>query len=135
MTEEATGVDLVAAQLQIASGASLASLGLTQPSIRLGATAMQARVQMTAPGGALTSYAEPGGAGIRVDSSLYANYTPPTTFDPLLLKVSVCHPDLPTRLSAYPPTLPTLPPSQPSNPPTLPPSNPPTLLFTHCCPL
>ena len=78
VTEEVTGVDLVAAQLQIASGASLNSLGLEQKSIRLLGSAMQARISLVAPGGTVSSYREPGGAGVRVDSALYAGYTPST---------------------------------------------------------
>ena len=87
VTEEVTGVDLVAAQLQIASGASLNSLGLEQKSIRLLGSAMQARISLVAPGGTVSSYREPGGAGVRVDSALYAGYTPNASFDPLLLKL------------------------------------------------
>lgn len=88
VTEEATGVDLVAAQLQIAAGASLGSLGLRQQQIRLVGSAMQARVQMAAPGGRVgAAYTEPGGLGIRVDSALYSGYEPNASFDPLLLKI------------------------------------------------
>ena len=86
MSEEATGVDLVRSQLLIAGGQTLASLGLQQDRIRLCASAIQARVQMTRPG-RVTAYAAPGGLGIRVESSLYAGYTPAAEFDPLLLKL------------------------------------------------
>ena len=86
VSEEATGVDIVQAQLLIAGGADLGELGLSQQHIGLRNAAIQARVQMTAPG-RLTAYAEPGGPGLRVDGSLYAGYAPSTRYDPLLTKL------------------------------------------------
>ena len=86
VSEEATGVDLVRAQLLIAGGHSLAALGLQQDLIQLRASAIQARVQMTRHG-RVTAYATPGGLGMRVESCLYAGYTPAIEYDPLLLKL------------------------------------------------
>ena len=87
VTEEATGVDLVASQLRIAAGASLAQLGLArQQDVVLTHCAIQARVAMSVPG-RVTSYAAPGGPGVRVDGCVFAGYLPPPSFDPLLLKV------------------------------------------------
>ena len=89
VTEEATGIDLITAQLRIAlEGATLPSLQLTQERIRLvNGGAMQARIAMTKPGGRIQALSEPGGHGVRVDSALYSGYTPNGSYDPLLLKI------------------------------------------------
>ena len=91
VTEQVTGVDLVEAQLEIAGGASLASLGLGDqqavPAPR--GFAVQARV-VAAGAGTIRVYQEPSGPRVRVDASGYAGYTPPPQFDPLLAKVVGC---------------------------------------------
>ncbi|MBI5949493.1 MAG: ATP-grasp domain-containing protein [Chloroflexi bacterium] len=88
VTEQVTGVDIVEAQFQIASGATLASLGLgdQQAVGQPRGFAVQARVVATGPG-SITSYREPAGPGVRVDGCGYLGYTPPPQFDPLLAKV------------------------------------------------
>ncbi len=88
VTEQVTGVDLVEAQLQIASGTSLASLGLgDQESVGTPrGFAVQARVVARGVG-TLTGYREPSGPGVRVDACGYLGYSPPPQFDPLLAKV------------------------------------------------
>ncbi len=88
VTEQVTGIDLVEAQFRIASGASLASMGLGDQSAVPAPRgyAVQARVVATAPG-SITAYKEPSGPGVRVDGAGYAGYTPPPQFDPLLAKV------------------------------------------------
>jgi pyruvate carboxylase len=43
-TEEITGIDIVAAQIQIAAGASLPDLGITQDSISKRGFAIQCRI-------------------------------------------------------------------------------------------
>ena len=104
VTEEVTGLDLVAIQLKIAAGATLAELGLLQsqvPATR--GVALQARVNletMTADGnsrpggGVLTVYEPPAGRGIRVDGFGYAGYATSTRYDSLLAKVIVHADDL-----------------------------------------
>ncbi|KAJ3193250.1 pyruvate carboxylase [Irineochytrium annulatum] len=74
VTEEMTGVDIVAAQIQIALGATLASLGLSQPSISVRCTAIQCRVTAEDPSlnfqpdtGRIEVYRTPGGPGVRLD--------------------------------------------------------------------
>ncbi|MGY8683762.1 carboxyl transferase domain-containing protein [Bradyrhizobium sp. UFLA05-153] len=99
VTEEVLGVDLVRAQLAVASGASLASLGLDQASIpKPRGYAMQLRVNMetldetgaTHPtGGVLAVFEPPSGPGVRVDSFGYAGYKTSAAFDSLLAKVVV----------------------------------------------
>jgi biotin carboxyl carrier protein len=87
VTEQVTGIDLVEAQLQIAAGVSLASLGLGDPhSVAVRGFAVQARVVATGTG-VLTAYKEPTGPGVRVDACGYLGYAPPPQFDPLLAKV------------------------------------------------
>ncbi|MGV7217498.1 carboxyl transferase domain-containing protein [Bradyrhizobium sp. UFLA05-112] len=99
VTEEVLGVDLVRAQLAVASGASLASLGLDQASIPTPrGHAMQLRINMetldetgaTHPtGGVLAVFEPPSGPGVRVDSFGYAGYKTSAAFDSLLAKVIV----------------------------------------------
>jgi len=100
VTEEVTGVDLVATQLQIAMGQTLEQLGLTE-SVRPKGCAVQARVNletMTATGevvpagGTLTNFDPPGGPGIRIDTFGYAGYTTSPRYDSLLAKVIVSQP-------------------------------------------
>ncbi|MEQ9003143.1 MAG: carbamoyl-phosphate synthase large subunit, partial [Pseudomonadales bacterium] len=88
VTEEVTGIDLVAAQFRIAAGASLADLGIAgQDAVAAPRRyAVQARVTVRGAG-TLTAYREPSGPGVRVDGSGYLGYAPPPQFDPLLAKV------------------------------------------------
>ncbi len=99
VTEEVTGIDLVAAQLGIASGATLAGLGLTQAEIPAPrGMALQARVNLETmqpdgsvrgAGGVLSAYDPPSGPGVRVDGYGYAGYRTNPRFDSLLAKVIV----------------------------------------------
>ena len=99
VTEAVTGLDLVALQLRIAAGASLASLGLLQADIPAPrGLALQARVNLEtmAPdgtarpsGGVLAAFEAPSGPGIRVDAFGYAGYRSSPHFDSLLAKVIV----------------------------------------------
>jgi acetyl-CoA carboxylase carboxyltransferase component/biotin carboxyl carrier protein len=107
ITEETTGVDLVAAQLAIAGGASYYQLGLPsgiasdgdevigEPAARRG-IAIQARVNMetlAADGtvvptaGTLTVFSPPSGPGVRVDTYGRTGLTLTTRYDSLLAKV------------------------------------------------
>jgi acetyl/propionyl-CoA carboxylase alpha subunit/acetyl-CoA carboxylase carboxyltransferase component len=87
VTEQVTGVDLVAAQFRIAGGATLPELGIGgQHDVTTRGFAVQARVVATGPG-TLAAYKEPSGSGVRVDAAGYEGYTPPPQFDPLLAKV------------------------------------------------
>lgn len=88
ITEQVMGLDLVEAQFRIASGDSLASIGVgDQNSVgRPRGFAIQARVVAQGTG-TLTAYREPSGPGVRVDACGYLGLTPPPQFDPLLAKV------------------------------------------------
>ncbi|MCZ6619316.1 MAG: carbamoyl-phosphate synthase large subunit, partial [Gammaproteobacteria bacterium] len=98
VTEEVTGVDIVAAQIRLAGGATLADLGLVEAPGPRG-YAIQARVNMermaadgsTVPtGGKLTTFEIPSGPGVRTDTFGYVGYTTSTRYDSLLAKV-ICH--------------------------------------------
>src|SRR5580698_1948843 len=103
VTEEITGIDLVAVQIELARGNSLRDIGLKQENIpRPRGVAMQLRVNMEkiAPdgsvkptGGTLTRFVPPSGPGVRVDTYGYEGYTTNPAFDPLLAKVVVQAPD------------------------------------------
>jgi acetyl/propionyl-CoA carboxylase alpha subunit/acetyl-CoA carboxylase carboxyltransferase component len=99
VTEEVLGVDLVQAQLAVADGATLGSLGLAQAYIpKPRGYAMQLRVNMevmdengvTKPtGGTLSMFDLPAGPGVRVDTFGYSGYKTSAAFDSLLAKVIV----------------------------------------------
>ncbi|WP_245313178.1 carboxyl transferase domain-containing protein [Bradyrhizobium macuxiense] len=99
VTEEVLGMDLVAAQLAVAAGATLASLGLAQPNVPAPrGYAIQLRVNMetmnetgaTQPtSGVLEVFDPPSGPGVRVDTFGYSGYKTSVAFDSLLAKVIV----------------------------------------------
>lgn len=96
VTEQITGVDIVQSQIQIASGATLQDLGLSQESIHATGVAMQCRVTTEDPSrdfspdtGRLDVFRMPGGMGIRLDDGPGfpgALITP--HYDSLLVKVT-----------------------------------------------
>ncbi|KAF2717162.1 pyruvate carboxylase [Polychaeton citri CBS 116435] len=74
ITEEITGIDIVAAQIQIAAGASLQQLGLTQDRISTRGFAIQCRITTEDPSqgfkpdtGKIEVYRSAGGNGVRLD--------------------------------------------------------------------
>ena len=99
VTEEVMGVDLVQVQFQLASGARLQELGLTQADIGLPrGIAVQLRINMervdaqgrsVPSGGTLRAFDPPGGVGVRLDTFARAGYTPPMSFDSLLAKLVI----------------------------------------------
>ena len=103
VTEEVTGVDLVAAQLRVAGGAALAELGLAQEAISVRGVAIQCRVTTEDPAddfrpdtGTITAYQSPGGPGVRLDGAVYAGAEITPYFDSLLVKLTTRGPDLAT---------------------------------------
>jgi acetyl-CoA carboxylase biotin carboxylase subunit len=97
VTEATTGVDLVVAQILIASGADVP---VRQDDVRPSGWAIECRISAEDPhGGFLPSagrvdgVVEPAGPGIRVDSGLYAGQTVSRHYDPLLAKVIAWAPD------------------------------------------
>ncbi|KAL2019789.1 hypothetical protein VTK56DRAFT_9140 [Thermocarpiscus australiensis] len=74
ITEEITGIDIVAAQIQIAAGATLEQLGLTQDRISTRGFAIQCRITTEDPlknfqpdTGKIEVYRSAGGNGVRLD--------------------------------------------------------------------
>ena len=90
VTELVTGVDLVAEQIRIASGLPLSR---RQEDITFDGHAMEARINAEHPftfmpsPGHVTGYHPPGGAGVRVDSHLYAGYKIPPYYDSMVAKI------------------------------------------------
>jgi acetyl/propionyl-CoA carboxylase alpha subunit len=97
VTEEVLGLDLVRIQLQLASGRSLAEIGLLQAAVPAPrGFAMQARVNMETmeadggarpSGGTLIAFEVPSGPGLRTDTFGYAGYRTSPRYDSLLAKV------------------------------------------------
>jgi pyruvate carboxylase len=95
VTEEITDVDLVASQLRIAAGETLADLGLSQDSVQVRGAAMQCRITTEDPGngfrpdtGRITGYRSPGGAGIRLDGGTHLGAEISAHFDSMLVKLT-----------------------------------------------
>ncbi|MEF2978328.1 pyruvate carboxylase [Subtercola sp. YIM 133946] len=96
VTEEVTDVDLVQSQMLIASGSSLAELGLSQDTIVLRGAALQCRITTEDPNagfrpdtGKITTYRSPGGAGIRLDGGTVASGAQISPhFDSMLAKLT-----------------------------------------------
>jgi pyruvate carboxylase subunit A len=91
VTEMVTGIDIVKAQIQIASGFPL---GIRQEDIRINGCAIECRINAEDPlnefvpaPGKIKNYHPPGGAGIRVDSGVYSAYTIPPFYDPMISKL------------------------------------------------
>ncbi|HEU4513337.1 MAG TPA: pyruvate carboxylase [Nocardioidaceae bacterium] len=96
VTEEVTDVDLVRSQMRIASGETLADLGLTQEGITLRGAALQCRITTEDPAngfrpdtGKITTYRSPGGAGVRLDGgTTYTGAEVSAHFDSMLTKLT-----------------------------------------------
>jgi acetyl-CoA carboxylase, biotin carboxylase subunit len=91
VTEQITGIDLVKWQLGIAAGERLT---MTQKDVRIRGHAVECRINAEDPArdflpsaGEVEFFLPPGGPGVRIDSHLYAGYTPPGAYDSLLAKV------------------------------------------------
>ncbi|GAB7357784.1 hypothetical protein MBLNU459_g0431t1 [Dothideomycetes sp. NU459] len=98
ITEEITGIDIVAAQIQIAAGASLEQLGLTQDRISTRGFAIQCRITTEDPTkgfspdtGKLEVYRSAGGNGVRLDGGNgFAGAIITPHYDSMLVKCT-CH--------------------------------------------
>jgi acetyl-CoA carboxylase biotin carboxylase subunit len=92
VTEMITGIDLVHAQLRVASGGSI---GVKQEDIRFSGHAIECRINAEHPEtfvpspGVITHYHPPGGLGVRVDSAVYQGYRIPPYYDSLIGKLIV----------------------------------------------
>ena len=96
VTEEVTDVDLVQSQMLIASGSTLADLGLSQDTVQLRGAALQCRITTEDPAngfrpdtGKITTYRSPGGAGVRLDGgTTYTGAEVSAHFDSMLAKLT-----------------------------------------------
>ncbi len=93
VTEMVTGVDLIAEQIKIASGANLE---FNQDDIQLNGHAIECRINAEDPShnfrpspGKITGWLPPGGPGVRVDSHVYTGYEIPPFYDSLIGKLIV----------------------------------------------
>jgi acetyl-CoA/propionyl-CoA carboxylase biotin carboxyl carrier protein len=91
ITEEVTGLDLVACQLRIAAGDPL---GFGQDDVRARGHAIECRINAEDPArgflprpGVLVRYAEPTGPGVRVDSGFTGGDRIPHLYDSLIAKL------------------------------------------------
>lgn len=96
ITEQITGIDLVAEQIKIAAGEPLS---FTQDDIVLNGHAIECRINaedaktfMPSPG-TITHYHAPGGAGIRMDSHVYSGYRVPPNYDSMIGKLIASGPN------------------------------------------
>ncbi|KAI1336911.1 pyruvate carboxylase [Xylariaceae sp. FL0016] len=96
ITEEITGIDIVAAQIQIAAGATLQQLGLTQDRISTRGFAIQCRITTEDPAkgfqpdtGKIEVYRSAGGNGVRLDGGNgFAGAVITPHYDSMLVKCS-----------------------------------------------
>jgi acetyl-CoA carboxylase biotin carboxylase subunit len=90
VTELVTGLDIVQAQIRIASGEKL---WFRQRDIEIEGHSIECRIcaedpfKFTPSPGKITSWHPPGGPGIRVDSHVYSGYTVPPHYDSMIAKV------------------------------------------------
>lgn len=98
ITEEITGHDLVEIQFALASGSSLADLGLDKPPAPPVGYSLQVRINterltpdgiFVPTGGALSRFQAPSGPGVRIDSYAYPGYSTNPSFDSMLAKLVV----------------------------------------------
>ena len=96
ITEEITGIDIVAAQIRIAAGATLKQLGLTQDRISTRGFAIQCRITTEDPAngfapdtGKIEVYRSAGGNGVRLDGGNgFAGAIITPFYDSMLVKCS-----------------------------------------------
>jgi acetyl-CoA carboxylase biotin carboxylase subunit len=90
VTEVVTGIDLLRDQIRVAAGETLAH---KQSDVVFRGHAIECRVNAEDPEterpspGKITSWNQPGGPGIRVDTAAYAEYVVPPYYDSLIAKV------------------------------------------------
>ncbi len=91
ITEEVTGIDLVKAQIEIASGMPLK---ITQDDVKINGHAIECRINAENPEldfrpspGTITALYMPGGPGIRIDGAVYQGYTITPYYDSMISKL------------------------------------------------
>jgi acetyl-CoA/propionyl-CoA carboxylase biotin carboxyl carrier protein len=93
VTEMATGIDIVHEQIRIAAGEPLS---FAQEDVRISGSAIECRINAEAAHkkfapapGAITTYREPAGPGVRVDSGVEAGGEITPLYDPMVAKLIV----------------------------------------------
>lgn len=93
VTEEVTNIDIIKEQIKIASGKKLE---YKQKDIKIEGHSMEARINSEDPNknflpcpGTVTELHLPGGNGIRIETSIYAGYKIPPTYDSMIAKIIV----------------------------------------------
>jgi len=90
VTEMQTGLDLVKEQIRIAAGEKF---GFSQRDVTFAGHTIECRINAENPRtfapspGTITDYHQPGGPGIRIDSSVYAGYRVLPFYDSLIAKL------------------------------------------------
>ncbi|MEX2601659.1 MAG: acetyl-CoA carboxylase biotin carboxylase subunit [Balneolaceae bacterium] len=94
VTEEVTNYDLVAAQIQVASG-----LELDNKPLKMRGHAIECRINAEDPeknfrpsAGTITAFNTPGGHSVRVDTHAYSGYKVPPHYDSMIAKLIVSAP-------------------------------------------
>ncbi len=96
VTEEITGTDLVQTQIRLAAGETLTQVGLPDAPLPPRGLALELRVNMesitpqgdsTPAEGQISTFDQPGGNGIRIETLGYSGYRTSLAYDPLLAKV------------------------------------------------
>ena len=97
VTEEVTGIDIVQTGIRIAAGEALpfsqGDVSWRGHAIEVRVNAEDAANDFVPSPGAVVVYEEPGGPGVRVDSSLRGPGAVPESYDPLFAKLIVRGPD------------------------------------------
>ena len=93
VSEMVSGIDLVQAQIRIASGEAL---WLNQDEVSMKGHSIECRINAEDPDdnlrpcpGKIENYFQPGGRGVRVDSHVYSGYTVPAQYDSMIAKLIV----------------------------------------------
>ena len=93
VTEEISGVDLIAMQIRVAAGEKLP---FAQKDLQLRGWAFEARINAEDPAldfapapGRVSSIIMPAGPGVRVDTHLYPGYTIPQQYDSMVAKLII----------------------------------------------
>ncbi|MBF0565525.1 MAG: acetyl-CoA carboxylase biotin carboxylase subunit [Nitrospirae bacterium] len=90
VTEMVTGIDIIKEQIRLATGLPLS---IKQRNMHLRGHSIECRINAEDPftfvpsPGKISFYYQPGGPGIRVDSSIYCGYTVPPHYDSLIAKL------------------------------------------------
>jgi acetyl-CoA carboxylase biotin carboxylase subunit len=92
VTEQITGIDLIAEQIKVAAGLPLS---LNKENIRFRGHAIEIRINAEDPEtftpspGKITQFHAPGGLGVRFDSAIYGGYSIPPYYDSMIGKLIV----------------------------------------------